>query len=341
MNAPAIPHYFSIAASAPYNGEGTTVVARLHVQAAQSGHFGHVTGQSPFTPQRSGMSEQLEVRRFKSEHDELLDCSLSLPDKLKGILVFCPCAFGNAQAKFYQLPESSLLSAGYGVFRYNPRSHGKSTGTYSAESAVGDLLNCLSNQFPASTGEVPVIGVGHSMGAATVLLSASTVSRFARLFLVAPVLNSRESLLYKYKNGTSSQFSELFRTTDSNNHMVQEILSTPSWTDYGTWKDQRLRERLDFPLRSESGVALVSFAEFLESFFIANMDASGQLKAIADRCLIIFPTTDEWYPPARTREFAETLHIPHREIADKTGHALRDSWPLVWETVLQSLLSPM
>jgi pimeloyl-ACP methyl ester carboxylesterase len=257
-------------------------------------------------------------------------------DRPRGVLVFIPSSLGDASSTAYRTPLKELLSAHFSVVLFNPRGHGGSEGVLSPRQAAQDLVDWLREQSPGAS-RLPVVGVGHSGGALCLLRTAIQHPVIKKLFLVAPILNTRESILYMYRTGNAEPFRQLMRNPEGDNKVLDQVLANPRWLNEEYWKENGLRQRLDYRAKGFKGITLESIGQLLENVFIPGHDVVSPLRHCGGMTEILLPMKDEWYPSAKTRRIAADIGIPVRTIEEASDHGLTNAWGAVWSHVMRAL----
>jgi pimeloyl-ACP methyl ester carboxylesterase len=258
----------------------------------------------------------------------------------RAALVLFPTAMGNACSGAYELPRLALLERGCSCVLYNPRGHGKSRGLWSVGSCAADFLDWLGTNAPAYGDAVPLVGVGHSMGATSLLTLAGVRQVFARFLLVAPTLDTRAALQYMYDAKTFPEFIDYLSDPGGDNAVVEAIFSDGRWLDPQYWRDQRLGDRLDFRTNGTGKIVFESLGRFLENVLFPGHNVVPQLAAVADRARIFLPGEDHWVSAERTAEIARDLGIPCTTVPHARDHMFSGGWPVVWAHLLDDLGRP-
>jgi pimeloyl-ACP methyl ester carboxylesterase len=255
---------------------------------------------------------------------------------IAGIVLF-PTALGDACSGLYEQPRRALVERGCSCILYNARGHGKSGGLWSLESCVTDLLAWLDSSAPAYGTAVPLIGVGHSMGATSLLSLAGTRQVFSRVILVAPTLDTREALTYMYDAKTFPEFVDYVRAPAGDNALVEMLFADRRWLDPEYWRNERLRDRLDFPTHGAGKTYFLSLGRFLENVLFPGHNVDQELASVGDRTHVFLPREDHWTSIERTERVTKSLQIPCTKIEAARDHMFSGGWPVVWSRILAEL----
>lgn len=260
----------------------------------------------------------------------------SLPTK--GIIVFWPCTSGDAGSKLYQIPQAELINKGFGLVLYNPRGHGKSGGDNHLYQGAQDLLFWLEKTLGDNLRALPLYGVGHSAGGAGILRTASQAAdTFNRVFVVSPIMSSRESLFYMYERGSINVFLEMFASRENEDPALIEVLKKTDWLDPKFWADQQLRKKFDHPLNGIRNIRFNSVGQFLENISQPGHDVYADLKKVGHRTQIFLPTEDLWFPKDKTLQAANTSGALVFQPDAAKDHFFKGAWADVWRSVVNML----
>lgn len=246
-------------------------------------------------------------------------------DGAKGCLVVWPCMGGDC--RMYRVPAEAFAEKGWDILFYNPRGHGRSQGSLAIATA-GEDLKALMAHYGVS--DLPRVAFGHSGGCSALLKAASSGMEFLAYFFAAPVLNSRRSLFYMYKEKTIREFVYVTSRLAADPDLYQALLSDTHWLDESYWHSANLREVLN------GGSEAFPIGSFLEELFIPGIDAMADLAPREAQTTIFFPAHDNWYPHDTTREESgeelTTILMP-----EATDHYFSCGWHGVWDQVLERL----
>ncbi|MCG6147595.1 alpha/beta hydrolase [Leptospira levettii] len=247
------------------------------------------------------------------------------PEGAQGILILWPSTGGNARS--FRIRDSELIDYGLRLIRFNPPSHGDSTGTYDPKTAITLLDEYLKKQNYIGK---PLYGIGHSGGGAALLLYAKQV-QFQKLFLLSPILNSVKSLEFLYESKSIEEFSRLLllpniSDDDSPNKQILETLSTSHWLETGKVN------HLSFPVKN-TRIQVDSLAEFLQNLFLPGFQVENYDFEKRTDISIFLPAMDKWFPKEYTSEFAKRNHIRLVEILEAPDHFFSQSWLSVWKQI--------
>jgi len=129
------------------------------------------------------------LRTFLTKDDIRLEVLGAVPGNSLACMVVWPCMGGAVQ--MYRVPVENFTDRGIACILYNPRGHGRSGGEMEIRSALSDLEEIIQTHIPSKT---PLVIVGHSAGANACLQFAASYYPPEKFVLIAPVLDSRESL---------------------------------------------------------------------------------------------------------------------------------------------------
>ena len=254
-----------------------------------------------------------------------LDTILSIPDNQRACLVAAPCMGGSVH--MYRPPLERINEAGCGCILYNPRGHGASEGEMVIDDALGDLDDIITRFVPA---DVPLIMVGHSAGANMLLHFGARYRRPSRFILVAPVLDSRESLFYMYRSGTIGEFLDILASYTDDSDTMRAMLATDAWLDAETWHKRGMRAILDvLPSRMRIG-------SFLENLFIPGYTAYDHFAEFSPITSVLLSRADTWYPLETTVRLAETRGAKFMYLEEARNHFFAGGWNAVWEHTIDA-----
>ena len=268
------------------------------------------------------------LRSFRTSDGVQLEVLGSLPENARGCLIVWPCMGGAVQ--MYRVPVENFTARECTCILYNPRGHGRSEGELEIQSALNDLDEIIRTYVPLST---PLVIVGHSAGANACLQFGARYREPAKFVLVAPVLDSRESLFSMYQRKTISEFIDILCAYTQDDTLVRKVLTDEKWLDAGVWKSRDYRNLLDeVPSRIHVGT-------FLERLFLPGHNAFEELGKYAGKTQIFMAEQDTWYPAATTKGLARGYGIPVKTIVEAQNHFFTGGWERVWTEVLNSILS--
>lgn len=247
-----------------------------------------------------------------------------IPENPKACLILWPCMGGAFQ--MYRMPVEEFTAHGCACILYNPRGHGHSEGDMEIQAALGDLDEIIRTHLSSST---PLVIVGHSAGANACLQFGARHRPPKQFVLVAPVLDSRESLFSMYERKTISEFVDIICAYAHNDTLLRKVLADENWLEADVWKSNDYRRMLDdLPARIHLGT-------FLENLFLPGHNAFRELEAFAARTRIFTAEEDTWYPAATTRRLAREYGIPLETTAGAHNHFFNGAWGRVWGDVLR------
>ncbi len=254
-----------------------------------------------------------EVLQYNTNDNVDIELIIEKCEETKGIIVVWPCTMGDV--RMYRMPQELFASKGYSSILFNPRGHGNSGGQVDIRECINDLESFI---FEFNTENLPLISVGHSGGCGG-LLSIGMRLKTLKYFLIAPVLDSRKSLFYMYKNSSIIEFNMMIATQSKDQNFVLSTLETDWWLDPETWHKNDLRQKLD----DVSGMSKIG--HFLEKLFIEGINGYKDLEAQKSSAEILLPSKDNWYPLDSTRDFAQKHNI---SITDGLGndHYFTKAW---------------
>jgi len=240
-------------------------------------------------------------------------------------LAVIPCMGGSF--RMYRPPVERFTSSGISLLLYNPRGHGDSRGEYSMKGSVDDLDLFLSIHVGD---DVPLFMMAHSGGSFTAL-SPGYARVPAGYLLVAPVLDSKESLFYMYDRGTIGEFNGLIALRATDPGALLDILSEPDWLDMDYWQRNGLENRLE-GISRDSSIPL-----FLREIFLPGLDAMANVDRYREKTGILLCRDDHWYPGEKVLEMCGQKGIPVRYIDDARDHFFSGGWPATWDYTLEHL----
>ena len=253
----------------------------------------------------------------------------AVPENPKACLVVWPCMGGAVQ--MYRMPVENFTDQGLACILYNPRGHGRSEGEMEIHAMTSDLNEIIQTCVPQAT---PLVIVGHSAGANACLQFGARYRPPEKFVLIAPVLDSRESLFSMYRRNTITEFIDILCAYTRDDTLVRRVLADEQWLDADFWKSQDLRCLLDdVPARMHVG-------SFLENLFLPGHNAFEELERFAGRTRIFMAAEDTWYPAAAVRCLAGKHGIPLETVAEAQNHFFTGGWERVWTEVLHFILPP-
>lgn len=255
-----------------------------------------------------------------------LEIEFNAAENPRSCLVVWPCMGGSF--RMYRVPLESFNRLGISVLLYNPRGHGESSGQATADQLIDDLEYCVNKN---GLNEIPLVITGHSAGANLALKFGSRMNLIERFFLVAPVLDSCESLRYMYRRGTIHEFTSIIAQLAVDPAPVRAVLENEQWLDPVYWENEKIRQRLD----NASGKFLVG--TFLEKLFLPTHNAYDDLGRHGKKTTIILSTEDNWYPRQRVDGLCEKHGIRRQMIPAAGDHFFTGAWKDVWNFILAEL----
>lgn len=285
-----------------------------------------VTGANAFIGHKG--IEELKMAACRSKIFPLdngleLDVRVDIPEKPRFCVVVWPCMGGAAQ--MYKMPVERFVKSGSACILYNPRGHGKSAGEMEIPNALADLKIILDRFIPP---EIPLLLVGHSAGANAVLQFGARFRAPRSYLLVAPVLDSRESLFFMYRKHTIREFIDILCALADDDSVVRAVLADEQWLVEDRWRKEGYREILD-------GVwSRARIGTFLERLFIPGHNAFAELAENSNRCLILTAKEDSWYPAETISRLAAAHNIRMKNIAEAQNHFFAGGWDRVWDEAM-------
>lgn len=268
------------------------------------------------------------LKTFLTRDGIRLEVLGAVPENPKACLIVWPCMGGAVQ--MYQVPVDKFTAHGCACILYNPRGHGHSEGEMEIQAMSNDLEEIIQACVPSET---PLVMVAHSAGANAGLQFAARYRPPEQFVLIAPVLDSRESLFSMYQRKTISEFIDILCTYTRDDTLPRMVLADEKWLDVEVWKSNGYRQMLDeVPSRIHLGV-------FLENFFLPGHNAFAELEKYAGRTRIFITEDDTWYPIATTRGLADRFGIPIETLAEAQNHFFAGAWERVWGEVLRLICS--
>jgi pimeloyl-ACP methyl ester carboxylesterase len=248
----------------------------------------------------------------------------TVPENPPACLIVWPCMGGAVQ--MYRVPVAKFISLGCACILYNPRGHGRSEGQMEIETALSDLDEIIRKYIPSGT---PLTMVAHSAGANASLQFGARCRPLEKFVLVAPVLDSRESLFSMYQRNTISEFTDILCANTEDGTLVRKVLADETWLDAEVWNSRNYRRLLDeVPARILVGT-------FLEKLFLPGHNAFEELGMFARQTRIFTAPEDTWYPAATTGGLALWHGIPIETITEAQNHFFTGGWERVWTEVLR------
>lgn len=267
------------------------------------------------------------LQTFLTEDGVRLEVLGVVPENPKVCLILWPCMGGAVQ--MYRMPVEEFTAHGCACVLYNPRAHGLSEGELEIQAALSDLERIIQTQIPSST---PLVIVGHSAGANACLQFGARFRPPEQFVLIAPVLDSRESLFSMYERKTIFEFIDIVCANTDNDAIVRRILADKDWLESDVWNSHNYRQILDdLPSRIHLGT-------FLENLFMPGHNAFRELEMFAGSTRILIAEEDTWYPAETTRGLALKYGIPIEALAEAHDHFFQGAWRRVWREVLHSVL---
>jgi hypothetical protein len=246
------------------------------------------------------------------------------------LMIIWPSTGGNARS--FRIKESELKDQGILLLRYNPTSHGRTIGTYDPQTSIHDLLHYLHEH---QLDQLPVIGIGHSGGGAAFVMMEGKLN-FVKRYLLSPILDSRLSLFYLYKNKNIHEFVSLLLSSNQGekdkeitlerNGLTERSLSEEDWMHTGNISS------LHFPIRN-SRIHLEDLGQFLKNIFLPGFNISKQLLSVYSPVNIFLPTKDQWFPISETLKYNGSPQITINTIETATDHFFTSAWLAVWEKI--------
>jgi len=269
-----------------------------------------------------------KAKSFSLRNGLELEVLTAVPERPRTCVVVWPCMGGAVQ--MYRMPVERFTMAGCACVLYNPRGHGRSAGGMEIPEALADLEEVLASRIPA---DIPLIIVGHSAGANAVLQFGATFRPPQFNILVAPVLDSRESLFFMYRKKTIQEFIDILCTyITGDDAVVRAVLSDEQWLSPDKWYQERYRDLLDqVPARTPIG-------SFLEKLFIPGHNAFQELAASSRRCLIMMAKEDSWYPAETVQRLAIDHNIQVQKVEEAVNHFFAGGWDRVWDTTMEMII---
>lgn len=265
---------------------------------------------------------------FISKKDgAMIEADISLPSNPICYLLIWPCSM--CSCGMYKLPKERFASSGIATIQFNPRAHGKSAGSFNYEHSFEDLKHLCDELLNPG---IPIACLGHSGGAGALLKAEERIG-IDRLWLVSPVLDSRESIYFMYETGGSHEFTDLIASLAVNPDPVKKILETPDWIDSSIWNSKNLKKTLDD--LSES----MAIGSLLEAIFIPGYNAFDEFLKLSEKIEIIYPLKDSWYPESTVMRLAFSCNVPViRDLGGK-DHYFTGAWKNIWNYIEKRLVS--
>ncbi len=265
-----------------------------------------------------------KLKTFLTSDGVQLEVLGSVPENAGACLIVWPCMGGAVQ--MYRVPVEKFAAAGVACILYNPRGHGRSGGQMEIETALSDLEEILHKHISP---EIPLVVVAHSAGANAGLQFGARIRPPEKFVLVAPVLDSRESLFSMYQRNTIYEFIDILCANTDDGTVVRKVLADDQWLNAEVWESRGYRQLLDdVPARLKVGT-------FLEKLFLPGHNAFEELAMFARRTRILVAPDDTWYPAATTGGLALWHSIPIETVAEAQNHFFTGAWERVWADVLR------
>jgi pimeloyl-ACP methyl ester carboxylesterase len=263
------------------------------------------------------------LQTFLTKAGVRLDVLGAVVENARACLVVWPCMGGAVQ--MYRVPVEKFTARGCSCILYNPCGHGNSEGEMEIPAALGDLEEILRAYVHLET---PIVMVGHSAGANACLQFGARHRQPERFVLVAPVLDSRESLFFMYQRQTIVEFIDILCAYADDDTVVRRVLAGEKWLDMDVWRSNSYRKMLDeVPSRTHIG-------SFLENLFHPGHNSFAELERYAGRTRIFTAPKDTWYPAETTSSLARKFDIPIRAIKEARNHFFTGGWERAWAEVL-------
>ncbi|HOO34526.1 MAG TPA: alpha/beta fold hydrolase [Smithella sp.] len=269
------------------------------------------------------------IRKFMTKDGVRLDISGAVPENARTCLIVWPCMGGAVQ--MYRVPVEKFTDQGCACILYNPRGHGRSEGELEIQTALNDLDEILQENVPSA---IPLVIVGHSAGANASLQFGVRCLPPKQFVLIAPVLDSRESLFYMYQRKTIDEFVSILCAYVQDDTLVRKVLVDDKWLDADLWKARHYTHLLDHVH------ARMRIGTFLERLFIPGHNAFAQLERFSAQTRIFMAGEDTWYPAATTRRLADKYGIPVETLPEAQNHFFTGAWDSMWTKILNLILLP-
>ena len=267
-------------------------------------------------------------RTFLTGDGVQLEVLGAVPENPGACLIVWPCMGGAVQ--MYRVPVEKFTARGCACILYNPRGHGRSEGQMEIGTALSDLDEIIRGNVGTET---PLFITAHSAGANAALQFGARIRPPEKFMLVAPVLDSRESLFSMYQRNTICEFIDILCANTDDGTVVRKVLADEQWLDAGVWESQGYRQLLDdVPARLKVGT-------FLERLFLPGHNAFEELAMFARRTRILTAQEDTWYPAATIGGLGLWHGISVETIAEAQNHFFTGGWERVWTEVLR-LMEP-
>ena len=269
------------------------------------------------------------LQTFLTKNGVRLEVLGAVPEHARACLVVWPCMGGAVQ--MYRVPVEKFAAFGCACILYNPRGHGRSEGQMEMQAALSDLDEIIQAYVSLAT---PLVMVGHSAGANACLKFGARYRPPKQFVLIAPVLDSRESLFSMYQRKTITEFIDILCAQTHDDTLVRRVLADEKWLEADVWKSHGYRHMLDdVPARLRVGT-------FLENLFLPGHNAFEELERFAGCTHILMAEEDTWYPAATIRGLARTYGIPIEILTEAQDHFFNGAWERVWADV-QHFIRPL
>ncbi len=255
--------------------------------------------------------------------------------KCKGIVIFTH-GLGYC-VKQYKINSEYFAKSGYLLLTYNLRGHAGTSGSWSVEASVQDLIaaiDYLTQNYKFQSNE-RICVMGHSTGALISLLASLRDRRIKFGSLVTTVTCMTDSYLHWFKSGFNEEVKELFKTKGVLPEILNEFLSDSIMLD--RYRRKEIDEaRLNIThryglLKSDS------FNDFFHEIAYSD-DILKYIDEIQTPLLLFRGEYDEVMDVKKTNELYEKLNkrIPTRfYITDSKNHFHNDRWNLIQEETLK------
>jgi pimeloyl-ACP methyl ester carboxylesterase len=259
---------------------------------------------------------------FAASDGTQLEILMHAPTKPRACILVWPCFGGNVRT--YCFPIQTFIENGYSAVLYNPRGQGKSGDQTTLKLAIEDLLEFI---YDRHLEKLPLIAVGHSMGATGLLMISRALTNIDRYFFIAPGFDPRDAIYHMYRKGTIHGFVKMLSSHTTDDHLIREIMTDSTWMDPVYWQSNRLRQRLDeLPGR-------ISIGRLLEDHFFTDSNCYEDLGLQRSKTQIILPCNDDWQSMDVTMRLARKYSIPVNRMKSAKEHLFLDAWPDVWDYI--------
>jgi len=235
----------------------------------------------------------------------------------QGTILMWPCGMGDIYSSLYQGYMETFHE--FDLVLYNPRAHGQSQGNYSFDKAVADLVYFLKQMTLC----YPIYGIGHSAGGAGILKVANTLP-LEKLFLFSPIIHSRQSLDFMYKEQTQYLFTKLFCRERATNPLLWDTLMEGKWLDKDFWN--HIKSEI-----TSAGTVFDSVSKSMENIAHPGYGVHEEIAKHHQKTHIFIPQKDLWFSIDDQLQVAQQYNITIATIRNAKNHFFKRKWSNIWQ----------